>query len=86
MQDTNWAGTVHLVFQPAEEGGGGAMNMIKDGLFSRFPMESIYGYHNWPGLEAGTVMVHEGPCMAGGGRIEITMDGLAGHAALPRCV
>jgi hippurate hydrolase len=83
MQDTNWAGTVHLVFQPAEEGGGGAMNMIKDGLFTRFPMESIYGYHNWPGLEAGTVMVHEGPCMAGGGRIEITMDGLAGHAALP---
>jgi amidohydrolase len=83
MQDSGWAGTVHLVFQPAEEGGGGAMSMIKDGLFNRFPMESIYGYHNWPGLEAGTVMVHEGPVMAGGGRIEITMDGLAGHAALP---
>ena len=57
--------------------------MIKDGLFNRFPMESIYGYHNWPGLEAGTVMVHEGPVMAGGGRVEITMEGLAGHAALP---
>jgi amidohydrolase len=83
MADPNWSGTVHLVFQPAEEGGGGAMNMIKDGLFNRFAMESIYGYHNWPGLEAGTVMVHEGPCMAGGGRIEITMEGLAGHAALP---
>jgi hippurate hydrolase len=83
MADPNWAGTVHLVFQPAEEGGGGAMNMIKDGLFNRFPMESIYGYHNWPGLEAGTVMVHDGPVMAGGGRVEIVMEGLAGHAALP---
>ena len=83
MRDSTWSGTVHLVFQPAEEGGGGAMSMIKDGLFNRFPMESIYGYHNWPGLEAGTVMVHEGPVMAGGGRIEIIMDGLAGHAALP---
>ncbi|MCC6717139.1 MAG: amidohydrolase [Acetobacteraceae bacterium] len=83
MADPNWTGTVHLVFQPAEEGGGGARSMIDDGLFTRFPMESIYGYHNWPGLEAGTVMVHEGPVMAGGGRIEIAMQGLAGHAALP---
>lgn len=83
MRDASWSGTVHLVFQPAEEGGGGAKNMINDGLFTRFPMERIYGYHNWPGLDAGTVMVHDGPVMAGGGRIEITMEGLAGHAALP---
>lgn len=81
--DPNWSGTVHLVFQPAEEGGGGARSMIADGLFSRFPMERIFGYHNWPGLEAGTVMVHPGPSMAGGGRIEITFEGLSGHAALP---
>ncbi len=81
--DTGWTGTVHLVFQPAEEGGGGARSMIDAGLFSKFPMEQIYGYHNWPGLEAGTVMVHDGPVMAGGGRISISMDGLAGHAALP---
>jgi amidohydrolase len=81
--DPNWTGTVHLVFQPAEEGGGGARSMIDAGLFTQFPMEQIYGYHNWPGLEAGTIMVHDGPVMAGGGRIEISMDGLAGHAALP---
>ena len=74
---------MHLVFQPAEEGGGGARSMIADGLFQRFPMESIFGYHNWPGLDAGTVMVHDGPVMAGGGRIEIIMDGHAGHAAMP---
>jgi hippurate hydrolase len=83
LADPDWTGTVHLVFQPAEEGGGGAKNMIADGLFSRFPMESIFGYHNWPGLEAGTVMLHDGPVMAGGGRIEIVMQGHAGHAAMP---
>ena len=83
VRDTGWSGTVHLVFQPAEEGGGGAKSMISDGLFTRFPMEKIFGYHNWPGLAAGTVMVHDGPVMAGGGRIEIILDGLAGHAALP---
>jgi hippurate hydrolase len=81
--DPNWTGTVHLVFQPAEEGGGGAKSMIADGLFNRFPMERIFGYHNWPGLEAGTVMLHDGPVMAGGGRIEIVMQGHAGHAAMP---
>lgn len=81
--DPSWTGTVHLVFQPAEEGGGGAKSMIADGLFSRFPMERIFGYHNWPGLEAGTVMVHDGPLMAAGARIYITVRGHAGHAAMP---
>ena len=79
----DWSGTVRFVFQPAEEGYGGARSMIADGLFERFPMERIFGYHNWPGLEAGTVMVHEGPVMAAGGRIYIEIDGIAGHAALP---
>ncbi len=79
----DWTGTIRFVFQPAEEGYGGALSMIRDGLFDRFPMERIFGYHNWPGLEAGTVMLHAGPVMAAGGRILIDVDGQAGHAALP---
>jgi amidohydrolase len=81
--DTAWSGTVQLVFQPAEEGGGGALSMIEDGLFDRFPVERIFAYHNWPGLEAGTVAVHDGPVMAAGNRLFFTINGHAGHAALP---
>jgi hippurate hydrolase len=81
--DPDWSGTVHLVFQPAEEGGGGAKSMIADGLFDRFPMERIFGYHNWPGLEAGTVAVHDRAVMAGGNRVTFTITGHGGHAALP---
>ncbi|WP_298215989.1 amidohydrolase [Acidocella sp.] len=81
--DPDWRGQVHLVFQPAEEGFNGAHAMIADGLFRRFPMERIFGYHNWPGLEAGTVMVHSGPVMAGAANFEITFTGRAGHAAMP---
>ena len=82
-RDDSWSGTVQFVFQPAEEGGGGAKSMIADGLFDRFPMERIFGYHNWPGLEAGTVAIHDGPVMASGGRVFFTIEGHAGHAALP---
>jgi amidohydrolase len=81
--DTTWSGTVQFVFQPAEEGGGGAKSMIADGLFDRFPMERIFGYHNWPGLEAGTVAVHDAQVMAGGNRVGFTITGHGGHAALP---
>ncbi|WP_137123802.1 amidohydrolase [Roseomonas sp. HF4] len=83
LDDPAWTGTVRLVFQPAEEGGGGARSMIADGLFQRFPMERIFGWHNWPGLPAGTVAVHDRAVMAAGARFEIVFDGHAGHAALP---
>jgi amidohydrolase len=81
--DANWSGTVQLVFQPAEEGGGGAKSMIAAGLFDRFPMERIFAYHNWPGLEAGTIAVHDGPVMAAGNRLSFNVTGHGGHAALP---
>ncbi len=83
QQDKGWTGTVQLVFQPAEEDGTGALAMIADGLFDRFPMERIFGYHNWPGMPAGQVGVHAGPVMAQGGRIKLTVKGHAGHGAKP---
>lgn len=82
-RDPDWTGTVHLVFQPAEEGYGGARAMLADGLMDRFPMERIFGYHNWPGVPAGTVVLHDGPVMAAASRLDIVMDGHAGHAAQP---
>lgn len=76
-------GTVYLVFQPAEEGEGGARAMIEDGLFERFPMESIYGMHNWPGMAPGLFAVHAGPAMASADRFDIQVLGHGAHAAMP---
>ena len=76
-------GTVVFIFQPAEEGEGGALEMIKDGLFQRFPMDSVFGLHNWPGIAAGEMAVLAGPVLAGINRFEITLRGRGGHAAMP---
>ena len=83
LDDPSWSGTVQLIFQPAEEGGGGARSMIADGLFQRFPMERIFGWHNWPGLPVGTIAVHDRAVMAAGARFDLRFEGHSGHAALP---
>jgi len=76
-------GTVHFIFQPAEEGLGGARAMIQDGLFERFPCDRVFGLHNWPGLPAGVVATRPGPIMAAADKFEIVLEGQGGHAALP---
>ncbi|CAI09207.1 putative hydrolase/peptidase [Aromatoleum aromaticum EbN1] len=76
-------GTVYLIFQPAEEGEGGGLAMIEDGLFERFPMESVFGMHNWPGMPAGQFGVRSGPVMASADRFDIDVRGHGAHAAMP---
>ena len=79
----NFDGTVVLVFQPAEEGGGGAREMIKDGLFEKFPVDAVFGMHNWPGSEAGKFAASAGPVMASSNEFKIVIRGKGGHAAMP---
>ncbi|WP_426145559.1 M20 aminoacylase family protein [Polaromonas sp. DSR2-3-2] len=77
----NFAGDAVLVFQPAEEGRGGAEAMISDGLFERFPVQSIYAMHNWPAMRPGTIGINSGPMMAAADRITIEITGKGGHGA-----
>jgi len=79
----NFQGTVHFVFQPAEENEGGARVMIEDGLFDLFPCEAVFGMHNWPELEAGTMAVKSGPLMAASDSMEIRILGKGCHGAMP---
>ena len=78
-----FSGTVVLIFQPGEEGFAGAKAMIDDGLFERFPVDSVYAMHNWPSLPPGTIGINPGPMMAAADRIEITINGRGGHGAHP---
>jgi amidohydrolase len=79
----NFDGTVYLIFQPAEEGGAGARRMIEDGLFDKFPMDAVYGMHNWPGIATGTFGVVAGPMMASSNEFRVVVKGKGAHAAQP---
>ena len=79
----NFDGTVYLIFQPAEEGGAGAIKMIEEGLFDKYPIDEVYGMHNWPGLPKGTIAMRPGPIMASTDQFKIVITGKGGHAAMP---
>ena len=79
----NFAGTAVLIFQPAEEGGGGGLAMVKDGLMTRFGIEEVIGMHNYPGVPLGEFAICPGPIMAAADYVDIEIEGRGGHAARP---
>jgi amidohydrolase len=86
-QNNNFSGTVHFIFQPAEEGGGGGRVMVEEGIFGKFPCEAVYGMHNWPGMAEGQFAVHDAAVMAANEPLKISIKGKGGHAAMPdQCV
>jgi hippurate hydrolase len=82
-ENRNFNGKVHLIFQPAEEGGRGAHTMMDEGLFTKFPCDAVYGLHNWPYLSVGKVQMRTGPLLASVDEFEIEITGVGGHAAMP---
>lgn len=82
-QHGDFDGTIVFIFQPAEEGGAGARAMIEDGLFTQFPVDAVFGIHNWPGMPEGTFGVTEGPIMASSNEFRIDVKGIGAHAAMP---
>jgi amidohydrolase len=82
----NFDGTAYLIFQPAEESGGGGQLMVREGLFERFPADQVYALHNWPGLAPGKIAVGTGPVMAATDEVQITVRGKGGHGAMPHLV
>ncbi|MGH7186522.1 MAG: amidohydrolase, partial [Pseudomonadota bacterium] len=76
-------GTIHFIFQPAEEGGGGGHRMVEEGLFRKFPVDGVYGMHNMPGIPAGQFATRAGPVMAAADELDIVVRGTGGHAAVP---
>lgn len=83
-REPGFSGTLNLIFQPAEEGLGGARRMIEDGLFERFPCDRVYALHNWPDLPAGTIATRAGAIMGAADKFVIRLTGKGGHAALPQ--
>lgn len=82
-QHRDFKGTVYVIFQPAEEGQGGARRMIDDGLFELFPMDAVFGMHNWPGIPQGSFALTHGPIMASSSSFEVTITGRGAHGAMP---
>ena len=81
----DFAGTLNLIFQPAEEGQGGALRMMEDGLFAKYPCDAIFAMHNMPGHPQGQLLLRDGAAMASSDHVTITLEGSGGHGAMPHC-